>query len=139
MIRIAGGRIVSVQARKLDGTNHTGITANIRNEGPKEVKDTLELPYSYEGKYDENFAEISISGILILEGDDKSRKEVVEYWKKEKQLPSGLLEEILAAVNYTAGTVGTLMAFAINVPAPINVLRPKIMPQGSKLPGTKAG
>jgi hypothetical protein len=139
-MRIIGGRIESASARTLAGKEYKGMNTSIRTPDLKEVKNALEVSYSWESNYEEGFAEMKIEGVIIIEADDKERKEILDSWKKDKSLPVYVAEEVLAAVNYTASTVGTLLAFAVNVSAPVAISRPKIVPvQEAKLPGKKAG
>ncbi|HLC38266.1 MAG TPA: hypothetical protein VJI71_02325 [Candidatus Norongarragalinales archaeon] len=139
-MRIVGGRVENVSARKLAGKEYKGISTSIRTPELKEAGKTLEVSYSWESNYEEGFADMKIEGIIIVEADDKERKEILDNWKKDKTLPIYVAEEVLAAVNYTTSAVGTLLAFAVNVSAPVAVSRPKIIPaQENKLPGKKAG
>jgi len=49
-----------------------------------------------------------------------------DKWKKNKHLEPALAEELLVAITYAGMTTGTLLAFAVNIQAPINVPRARI-------------
>lgn len=133
-MKIIGGRVTSVEARKLEGTTFTGFDFNIQIKDVKEVGKTLEIEYEHITKYGTNFAEMVIKGVVIAEGDRKD----VEEFKKNKQFPVDKTGDLLMAINYATGTVGTLLAFAIGVNAPINVPRPKLQAMPGQ-PASKAG
>lgn len=138
-MKIVGGRIVGVDAKKLEGSTFTGFDVNIGITDVKEVGKTIEVHYEHVAKYMKDFAEMSVRGVIIAEADDKERKKVVEDFKKTKQLPIENAEEMLMAINYATSTIGTLLAFAIGVSAPINIQRPRIMPAMPGQPASKAG
>ena len=82
-MRIVGGRVENVSARKLAGKEYKGISTSIRTPELKEAGKTLEVSYSWESNYEEGFADMKIEGIIIVEADDKERKEILDNWKKD--------------------------------------------------------
>ena len=134
-MKIIGGRVSSVEAKKHEGSNFSGLAMNIQIVDFKESGKSFHLYYNTTYTYNDDYAMLSIKGFVDVELDGKEKKRVMDEWEKKKQLPVEMAEELLPAINYTASAVGTLLAFTINVNAPINVPRSKIMP----LPGEKAG
>jgi len=137
-MRVNGGRVIAISAEKLSGTKFEGYDVSIQITDLKETDKHIEIHFDHATSYRVDFAKMNIKGIVNAEAEDKERKKIIEDWKKTKQLPNEAAEEVLMAINYITSTVGTLMAFAINVNAPVNVPRTRIM----NLPGqpeNKAG
>jgi len=135
-VKITGGRVTAVEAERLEGTKFTGFEVNIQITEVKEAGKNLEVHYTHDTRYRDDFARMRIKGLVSAEADEKERKKILEEWGENKQLPAGDAEEFLMAVNYATSAVGTLLAFAINVNAPLNIPRTRIVPA---LPGEKAG
>ena len=132
-MKILGGRIVSVKAEKLEGATFAGIEHSIRISDVRESGKNIAVHYDNTMNYKNGFAKLSIEGVIEAEVDAKEKKKILDEWDKKKQLPLDVAEEFLPAINYASGAIGTLLAFAINVNAPLNVPRSKIMPvQGEK-------
>src|SRR3989338_3643049 len=137
-MKIIGGKVTSVKAERLNGQEFKGFEVNVRIIDVKDAGKNLEINYQYINKYQDAYAELDIKGVINVEFDAKEKKMVLDEWAKAKQLPMAIAEEVLMAVNYSTSTVGTLLAFAINVNSPINVSRTRIMHPSPQLPGQKA-
>ncbi|MEM4254788.1 MAG: hypothetical protein QXR53_00465 [Candidatus Norongarragalinales archaeon] len=137
-MKVNGGRVISLGAEKLDGNEFKGYDINIQVTDLKEVDKRLELHFEHATTYKDNYAKMRIKGVVYAEADDKERKKMTEEWKKTKQMPNEIAEEVLMAINYITSTVGTLLAFGINVSAPVNVPRTRIMNLPGQ-PASKAG
>lgn len=130
-MKIQGGRVTSAQTEKLSGKEFKGFNVNIQITEMKDEGKNLEITFENTTTYDTDYAKMHIKGVLIAEADDKEKKKIMDEWKKTKQLPNEAAEQVLMNINYISSTVGTLLAFAINVSAPVNVPRTRIM----NLPG----
>lgn len=125
---IVGGRIIEVNARKIEDVPLEGMNFNINIEEVKTAEGRLVVKYDYTIKYLPKAAEMLIKGELLVEESDKKRKEIEDDWKKKKQLPSEFAEEAITAITYTCSAVGTLLAFGLGITAPLNVPRAKLGP-----------
>jgi len=126
-MKINGGRVISVSAERLDQGKFEGFDVSIKITDVKEVDKGLEIYFDHGTDYRDKFAKMHIQGVVRADADEKERKKIVEDWKKTKQFPTGVVEEVLMAINYITSSVGTLLAFAINVNAPVNVPKTRIM------------
>ncbi|MFH1056382.1 MAG: hypothetical protein V1717_01130 [Candidatus Micrarchaeota archaeon] len=130
-MKVISGRIVSVEAERLEGKEFQGLDMNIQVHDIKDEGKNIEVVYSQATSYKKDFARMNVRGVIVAEVDDKEKKKILEDWKKNKQLPLDHAEGFLMAINYATSTVGTLLAFAINVNAPLNIPRTKIMAANS--------
>jgi len=122
---ITGGKINAVEAKKLkEGEAASGLNVNVNIEDLKVEKNRVVVKYTYSVDYSPSVGEIKVMGELYL--DDKNGRELEDKWKKNKHLEPALAEELLVAITYAGMTTGTLLAFAVNIQAPINVPRARI-------------
>ncbi len=129
---IVGGRIVSVEAKKDLDKAPEGMNVNIDITSLEATDGRLLVKYSYTIKYLPDSATMVIKGELFAEEDKDKRKAIEDEWKKSKTLTSDFAEDVLTAVTYSGSTVGTLLAYAINVNAPLNIPRARLNPQAQK-------
>ncbi len=107
---------------------HSGSEVNIRVGSLKFDKTKLLVTYTYEVTYKPDVAKMVIEGEIVFEENEKDAKNAKEQWEKTGQLPENMASDLLTAMTYTCSAIGTLLAFGINVSAPINVPRAKLMP-----------
>lgn len=117
---IVGGKITKVSAERLaDDTDSKGLGMDV-SISDIELKDKLlRLSYKYALEYQPKKAVMHIEGEVLYAGDEKRLSDLAEGWKKTKKLDPSFAEEILNAITHTGMVVGTLLSFAIGVPAPI--------------------
>ncbi len=125
---IVGGRIVEVSGKKIEDSPLEGMNVNINIEDVKTAEGRLIIKYGYTIKYLPKVAEMFVKGELLVEENEKKRKEIEDDWKKKRQLPPDFAEEALTAITYTCSAVGTLLAFGLGITAPLNIPRAKIAP-----------
>jgi len=125
---IIGGRIIEVSGRKIEDGPLEGMNFNINIEDVKTAEGRLIVKYDYTIKYLPKVAEMLVKGELLVEENEKKRKEIEDEWKKKRQLPPEFAEEVLTAITYTCSAVGTLIAFGLGITAPLNVPRAKLVP-----------
>ena len=133
---ITHGRVVEVKATKKKDGNITGMAVNVSVDSVAAEGSQVKIAYTYEITYQQDVASMSIKGELFTDANSDLGKKVMDGWKKNKQLPADAAEEIITALTYAGSSVGTLLAFAININAPINVPHAKVGPAGQ---GPKAG
>ncbi len=127
---IVGGRILAVKAEKHKDGALEGLGVNLSIDDVKNEKSRAVIRYTYSVNYSKGLADLSITGELFVEGAEQ--KEIEEGWKKNKQMPVAITEEIVTSISYTGSAVGTLLAFALNINAPINVQKARLQePQTS--------
>jgi hypothetical protein len=118
---ILGGRILQVSGNKSKDENPKNYNVNVKIDEVKSEKSRSLIFYTYAVEYTD-VGQIDVKGELYV--DDKSLE---KEWKDKKQLPSPVLEEVLTAIMYSGSTIGTLMAFALNLSAPLSM--PKVQLQ----------
>lgn len=127
---ILGGRVTRIEAKRMEDNNVEGINLNINVTNVVQDKKLLTVKYTSIIEYAPKVAQMTVDGeVLIEEETEKKAKEVVDEYKKNKQLPDALTEEIVTTVNYSSTATGTLLAFGMGLNAPINVPRAKIVKQ----------
>lgn len=137
---ITGGRILQITAdRNKDKENSAleNMNVNVNIDGLRFEKDKVIATYTHTTQYTPDIANIKLVGEVHFEENEKTRKEIEDKWKKDKQLSSSFAEEVLTSISFTASAVGTLIAFGLGVTAPINVPRARVGPSPS-LPGMPA-
>ena len=124
---IIGGRVLEVKATRKKDAVFQGMGMNI-NFDEMSVRDKkLVVVYTAIVSYAPEIAELSVKGELVT--DEKNPEKIKEVWEKEKKIePQELAEDLLTAITYAASAVGTLLAYAIGINAPINVPRAKLGP-----------
>ncbi len=133
---ITGGTVKKVSAERLKERSEGNIRMelNIQIKEVKFDKNKVTVNYTYEIMYQPEFAKMTLEGEVYMEENEKDVKTLKEHWEKKGSLPEKTAGDLLTALNYTSSAVGTLLAFAINVNAPINSPRPQINPDGNKTP-----
>lgn len=121
---ISGGRIIGVEAKKLKEGKVGGMAVNIGIEDVRVDGDKLVIAYSYAVDYQPELATMSIRGEIFM--DEKNRQDIVDKWKKNKQFPPEMAEDMLNAITYAASAVGTLLAFALGINAPLSLPRARV-------------
>lgn len=142
---ISGGKILQLigdRNKDKDGATVEGINFSINVDDMRFEKDRVVIRYAHTTTYSPDLATIKVVGELYVQNEPKV-KEIEEQWKKTKQLPPAFAEEVLNAINYSASTVGTLMAFGLNIRAPLSLPAARLAPASGQLgqqrPGAKAG
>ncbi|MFQ5405946.1 MAG: hypothetical protein ACE5DI_02190 [Candidatus Micrarchaeia archaeon] len=137
---ITGGRVTKVFGEKLKEDAVQQLSVNIDITDLSFEGGLAKIAYVYAVKYEPGLAKIEVSGELFF--DEKASKDLKgseEEWKKNKTVPQGITEEVLSSVTYSGSAVGTLIAFSLNVGAPINVPKAKLAPLGDSKQEGKAG
>lgn len=125
-MKITGGQILKVSAEKHKDIPNQGMNVNISINNVKIEKEKISIAYTYTVNYAPEMAVISITGELTATENEKVAKELLEKWIANKNLPEVTASEIVTAITYTGSAVGTLLAFAVGVPSPINIQKARI-------------
>ncbi len=141
---IIGGRITRMEAKKKEENTIEGFDMNFGLENATADKTVLNIKYTCKIDYKPDIAEITVEGELFYQDEEKKVKALAEEFKKTRKLPNDIIEEVLSGMNYSSQTVGTLAAFALNITAPINVPKTKLVappagsaPQPGQVPAPK--
>ncbi len=126
---ITGGVVKKVSAEKLKNAPHEGMDINIQIKDATFDKTKLTIAYKYDIEYKAEVAKMSLEGELYIEDSEKEVKTWKEQWDKNKQLPENVSSDFITALTYTCSAIGTLLAFSVNINAPINVPRARITPK----------
>ena len=133
---ITHGKIVEVKATKMKDAAMTGMSVNVSIDSVVTEGNQVKISYTYDIDYKEGIASMSVKGELFADAKSDLGKKLTDGWKKNKQLPADAVEEVITALTYAGSSIGTLLAFAININAPINIPRAKVGPANG---GPKAG
>ncbi len=125
---ILGGRILQVSGNKSKDENPKNYNVNVKIDEVKSEKTRSVIFYTYTVDY-ADIGQLNVKGELYVD-----EKGLEKEWKDKKQLPSPALEDVLTAIMYSGSTIGTLMAFALNLSAPLNM--PKVQIQKNESPAS---
>jgi len=129
---ISGGRITDIEGKKLKDGQISGMAVNINIDEVRAEGEKMTVAYTFAIDYQPEFAKLAIRGEIFIQ--EKNAKEAAEKWKKTRQFPPALAEELLTSINYAASAVGTLVSFGLGVNAPIAIPRARIAPQEAGQP-----
>ena len=137
---ITGGNVKRVSAeRKNEKFETKGLAMNIGILDVKRKGKTLIIRYAHTATYEPDEATLTIEGEIFYEDDEKKLREAEDAWNKTKTLQKDIAEQVLNATTVTATAVGTLLAFAISVPAPIVTQKYSIGDKPQQDAGRQAG
>ncbi len=126
-MNIVGGRVTKTTAQKMaENVVQTSLNINLIVKGMELKSRQLVVKYSYGIDYKEKQAYMEIEGELYLQDSEKAMRETEEKYKKSKNIDPSLAEQILNSATYTGMAIGSLLAFAVGVPAPITVQKFKV-------------
>ena len=124
---ITHGKIIEVKATKMKDEPIKGMSVNVITDSVVNEGSHVKLTYTYVVQYNEGVARMEIKGELFAEANSEFGRKLIEGWKKNKMLAPDVAEEVLTGITYAGSASGTLLAYAININAPINVPRTKLM------------
>ncbi len=130
MVKITASKVISVQGKRDAFGQISGMSLNINFDSIKFEGGKLFVVYTYTVNYEEKVGVINVTGELTIE--DANIKKFEDEYKKTKTLPTEIAEEIITASTFTASATGTLLAYGLNLPAPLNVPKAKLNPNATK-------
>ncbi|MFH1779633.1 MAG: hypothetical protein ABH803_00615 [Candidatus Micrarchaeota archaeon] len=131
-MKIVSGKIIEVNAKKMKDEPQKSVNINVNIESAQKEGDKLQVVYSVTNTYEPDVATLKVTGELTIEIDKKQLDENLKTWSKEKTLEIEVMELALNASTYAMSAVGTLLAYAIGVQAPINVPKAKLTKEPGK-------
>lgn len=138
---ITENKITHVEAKRLTDAAKIAIEGLDVNIAVNEVKveaNGVRVKYTYGVNYRPNLATLTISGDMLSEQPKDKIKDIDAEYKKTKQLPPFFAEEVINAIQYTGSATGTLLAFAVNITAPLNMPRARVAPENAQQGKTAA-
>ncbi len=125
---ITGGIVTKVSAEKTSTAPVEGFDINVEIKEVKFEKTRAIVKYEYTIGYKPNNGKIVLEGEIYLDETEKDLKAIKEQWDKNGKFSDALGSDIVTALTYSGSAVGTLLAFATGLNAPINVPRARINP-----------
>lgn len=121
---IVGNRLSSIEAKKGE-KEIKGLDIRIGFKDVREGKDEdiIEIDYEYVAAYRDDAGEIKIGGTIFAKENEKTKKAILDAWKKNKRLPDEYMETALSNINFVGAVNGTIVAKVLNVPPPLPPLR----------------
>ncbi|MGB9719533.1 MAG: hypothetical protein ACPL06_02990 [Candidatus Anstonellales archaeon] len=128
---IVGNRVNSIEAKRGESEiKRLDIRIGFRDvRESKNSKEILEIDYEYVAAYGEDAGEIKIGGTIFTKEDEKTKKAILDEWKKNKKLPDDYMEAALNNVNFMGAANGTIIAKVLNTTPPL--LPPRLRMQKS--------
>ncbi len=115
---IVGNRVTSIEAKR--GENEIkGLDIRIGFKDVRENNEILEIDYEYVASYREDAGEIKIGGTIFAKENEKTKKAILDAWKKDKRLPEDYMETALNNVNFMGAANGTIIAKVLNTAPPL--------------------
>ena len=112
---IVGDRVNAIEAEVKDRNAQEGMNIGFTIKDVRKNGDLVEYDYEYNVSYGDA-ARITIRGTII--GRDEP-KEILEGWKKNKQIPPKEMERLVNIINYLGSVHGTLVARVLNYRPPM--------------------
>lgn len=118
---IVGNRVTSIEAKRGD-KEIKGLDIKIGFKDVRENKNDkgiLDIDYEYIAGYREEAGEIKITGTIFAKEDEKTKKAILDSWKKNNRLPEEYMENLLNNVNFMGAANGTIIAKVLNTAPPL--------------------
>lgn len=106
---------------KINISNNVGITdvkksdlklGNTKQHG-------IRFEFSYKSLYEPDFAKIELGGSILYLTDEKSAKEIVDSWQKDKKLKKEVAEKIINSVLTKCNIQSIILSNTVNLPPPV--------------------
>jgi hypothetical protein len=126
---------------KINISNNVGIVDVQKSnlELGKTKQSGVRFLFEYKSLYEPKFAKIELGGIILYLTDDKSAKEIVESWKKEKKIKKEIAEKIMNSILTKCNIQSIILSNTVNLPPPVPM--PKVntapVPTAEKKGGKK--
>ncbi len=117
--------------RKLDSKG--GQISVKNNVSLKDVEDSgfkqdgkkgLRFSFTFNCKYEPDFGNIDIEGLVHFIEDEKLTDEIKESWEKDKRVPTTVMEQIINAALHKGNVQAIKTADDLNLPSPLQL--PKV-------------
>jgi hypothetical protein len=120
--------------KKLPVTGKVSISNNVTIKDVKEAKlaiggdqKAMKFTFQYTSKYEPGIGNIELNGELVLLSDEKTAKEVLDSWKKNKSIPKEATNQVMNNVLNKCNIQALILSKDLGLPAPIPL--PKLKQQ----------
>lgn len=86
-------------------------------------QDGLKFIFEFTSKYEPGVAEMLMSGEVLYLGEPKKNKELLNEWKKNKNLPKEIMTDILNTILMRCNIEALFLARDVNLPPPVQLPR----------------
>lgn len=128
-------RIIAVDAAKNNDGQINGLELNVEMEDVKANGPYLESWFKYRVTYKPDVGHITMRGVLLLEIDEITSKNLEESYKANGFFESPWAENIANNINFKCATEAIFPAKIIDLPPPI--MPPRISMSGQPEPAAK--
>ena len=116
---------------KINISNNVGIV-DIRKsdlEIGKSKQTAIKFLFEYRSLYEPKFAKIELTGNILYLTDEKSAKEILDAWEKDKRISKDIAEKIINTILTKANIQSIILSNTVNLPPPVPL--PKVNVSGA--------
>ena len=127
---IAGVNFSKISVERKEATD-SKITINnnisIKNIEKKELvvgsakQEGVKFSFEFTSKYEPNFGEIVMLGDVLYIQTAQKIKQIVDGWKKDKNVPKEVMEQIMNAALTKSNIEALVLSQTVNLPPPIQL------------------
>ena len=106
---------------KINISNNVGII-DIRKSDlqlGKTKQSGIKFQFEYRSVYEPKFAKIELEGIILYLTDEKSAKEIIDSWEKDKMLNKEVAEKIINSILVKCNIQSIILSNTVNLPPPV--------------------
>ena len=127
---------VSKQVNIKSGMNIVDVKESEMIETTKQK--AFSISFSFNTNYEPNIGQILLEGNLLYLIDEKSAKEISDFWAKNKSLPQNVALQVFNKILHSCNVEALILSREINLPSPIQLPKIKPVPQAQEKAKTKA-
>ena len=116
---------------KINIKNNMGIVNLETTEVPfGDIKQkVLKFIFEYKTVYEPNVGSIVLEGNLLDIQDEKTIKQVMDLWKKEKKIDSNILEPVINSLLGRCNVESLILSREVNLPPPVPLPKVQVAQQ----------
>jgi len=96
----------------------------------KQKQSALRFLFEFTSTYEPKIGNILLGGDVLYLGEEKKTKEILDNWKKNKNIPKDIMTGILNTVLSKCNVQALILSQEVNLPPPIPL--PKVQVEGKK-------
>jgi hypothetical protein len=89
-------------------------------------QESVKIEFDFNSKYDPNIGTILITGEVVLIEQPKKITEILDQWKKDKQLPEDVLSNVMNNLLTKCNVEAILIGREVNLPPTLSMPKVKI-------------
>jgi len=122
---------------KINITNNVSVK-NVESTdlslGAVSQQNGLRIDFVFQTKYEPNMGEITLEGNILFMSDEKKTKEILDNWKKTKQMPKEVMLVVLNTVLQRCNIEALVLSKELNLPPPIQLPKVTAKEAGTQMP-----